>query len=128
MYFLKAIRIAIVDDSEIFRTSLRTSLERQSDFVIVAEGESGFDAIGIADEVLPDIILMDVNMPLMNGLAATRVICANFPETRVIVLSMHSDESIMVKAKEFGAHSFLTKECPPSDIVAAIKAASPCTI
>jgi DNA-binding NarL/FixJ family response regulator len=55
----------------------------------------------------------------------TRVICANFPETRVIMLSMHSDEEIMIKAKEFGAHCFLTKECRPIDVVAAIRAAYP---
>jgi DNA-binding NarL/FixJ family response regulator len=122
---MKPIRIAIVDDSEIFRKSLRSLLERQSDFSIIAEGETGLDAIGIADEDQPDIILMDINMPLMNGLAATRFISANFPETRVIILSMHSKESIMLIAKEIGAHSFLTKECSSRDVLSAIRDAYP---
>lgn len=118
---MKQIRIAIVDDSEIFRKSLRSLLERQGDFLIIAEGETGLDAIGIADESLPDIILMDINMPLMNGLAATRFISANFPEIRVIILSMHSKESIREKAKEIGAYSFLDKECPAREVFTAIR-------
>jgi two-component system response regulator DegU len=104
---------------------LRQLLEKECDFEIVAEGETGLDALDIADENRPDIILMDINMPLMNGLAATRVISANFPETRVIILSMHSDESIKKKAQEVGAYSYLTKDCPSRGVPLAIRDAYP---
>lgn len=120
---MQTTRIAIINDSEVFRTCLRTLLERECDFAVVAEGETGLDALDIADEHCPDIILMDINMPLMNGLAATRVISANFPESRVIILSMHSDDSIREKAQEVGAYSYLTKDCPSRGVLRAVREA-----
>jgi CheY-like chemotaxis protein len=116
-----AIRIAIVDDSEIFRKCLRILLEKENDFEIVAEGESGLAALDIADLDRPDLMLMDINMPLMNGFAATRIISANFPETRVIMLSMHSDESMKDRASGVGAYSYLTKDCPSRGVLLAIR-------
>jgi DNA-binding NarL/FixJ family response regulator len=87
------VRIAIVDDVPVFRRSLRSALERQPGLEIVAEADDGRQAIELANRHRPDVILMDLSMPVLNGIDATRVITSSHPTIRVIILSMHASES-----------------------------------
>lgn len=114
-------RIAIVDDQAIFRQSLRRLLEKDSELSVVAEAENGLDGIKVVEEYKPDIVLMDISMPVMNGLDATTIITSRFPDTRVIMLSMHSDGTMEASSCLAGACYYLCKDCSSKEIVAAIK-------
>lgn len=104
------VRVAIVDDVPVFRRSLRSALERQPGFRVVAEAEDGCKAIELAERHRPDVILMDINMPLLNGIEATRAITAAHPGIRVIILSMHAGDGVSDEAAAAGACRCLGKE------------------
>ncbi len=115
------IRIGIVDDHAVVREGLRCILQSQSRMLIVAEAENGLAALEMVDQHRPDVILMDINMPVMDGLEATRIITAKHPQTKVVVLSMHTDDGIRVQAQEAGASHFLSKDCNPQAIADVIR-------
>lgn len=118
----ETIRIAIVDDQPIFRQSLRTILEKEPDVCVVAEAENGLDGIKLVEDHRPHVVLMDLSMPGMDAFQATRIISSRFPETRVIILSMYSDDRLKAISCQAGACYHLCKdECSPTDIVAAIR-------
>ena len=104
------IRVGIVDDHVVFRQSLRSILVTYRDLVVIGEADNGLAALEMADEHRPDVILMDLNMPLMDGLQATEIITSKHPRTKVVVLSMHTDDGVRALAREVGASHFLSKD------------------
>src|ERR1022692_1832751 len=111
------IRILLADDHTVVRDGLRALLERQSDMVVVAEAGDGRDCVRLAEEQLPDVIVMDIAMPNMNGIEATRRVLAANPRTAVVILSMHQDESYVLRSLKAGAKGYLLKDSLRSDIL-----------
>jgi DNA-binding NarL/FixJ family response regulator len=116
------LRILLADDHTIMRNGLRLLLERQSNFTVVGEASNGREAVELADLKSPDIIIMDVAMPMMNGIEATARITAASPKVAVIILSMHSDESYVLRALKAGARGYLLKDSAEGDLIAAVHA------
>jgi DNA-binding NarL/FixJ family response regulator len=118
------IRILLADDHTVVRDGLRVLLERQPDMTVVAEAADGRDSVRLAEEQSPDVVVMDITMPNMNGIEATRRILAANPRTAVVILSMHQDESYVLRSLKAGAKGYLLKDSLRSDIVDAIHAVS----
>jgi len=114
------IRILIADDHGIVRTGLKLLLDRISGMEVVGEAADGREAVRLAAELQPDIVIMDIAMPLLNGLQAAQVMREN-AHTGVIFLSMHTDESYIVKALDAGARGYLLKDNADEDIERAIR-------
>ncbi|WP_276313790.1 response regulator transcription factor [Exiguobacterium algae] len=114
-------RIAIVDDHELFREGLKRIFDLEDEFVVVAEGRTGREAIRIAGEMKPEILILDINMPDMNGIEATKQLSVLSPETRVLILSIHDDESYITHALEAGASGFLLKEVASTELISAVR-------
>ena len=121
---MKHIRILLADDHTVVRKGLRLLLENQPGFVVIAEAANGREAVALADEHKPDAVVMDVGMPILNGIEAARQITNNLPETAVVFLSMHSDEAYVLKALKAGARAYLLKDSAEPDLINAIKAVS----
>ena len=121
---METIRVAIVDDQIIFRRALRGFLARKDGIEVVAEAGDGYSAVRIVEEHHPDVVLMDINMPLRDGIEATRIITAKFPKTSVIVLSMGEDDVSSTRAYQAGAFYYLSKSCSCMDILRAVKSCS----
>lgn len=119
---MSEIRILLADDHSVMRTGLRLVLERQEDFLVVAEASDGREAVAMAQQHKPDVIVMDVTMPNLNGIEAARQISAALPQTAIVMLSMHSDESYVLRALKSGARGYLLKESAESDLIAAVRA------
>jgi len=105
----------------LFRQSLRTVLENESDFNVIGEASDGAEAVKMTDQLQPDVVLMDITMPVLDGLEATRKIKAAHPEIAVLVLTIHSDEQHSVEILEAGAAGYLTKSVFGEDIVHSIR-------
>jgi two-component system response regulator NreC len=116
------IRILLADDHAVMRTGLRLVLERQPDFDVIAEASDGREAVGLSQQHHPEVVVMDVTMPNLNGIEAARQICAALPQTGIVMLSMHSDEAYVLRALKAGARGYLLKESAESDLIAAIRA------
>ena len=121
-----ATRLVVVDDNKVFRDALRSFLERQPGFRVVAEAENGLMGVEKVQEHQPDVVLMDVSMPVLNGIDATRMITSRFPAIKVIVLSVHdNDAGFSQKAYEAGAFYYFSKTADRNTILAAIQRARP---
>lgn len=118
------IRILLADDHTVVRKGLRLLLESQSGFHVVAEAANGREAVALAEEHHPNVVVMDMAMPLLNGSEAARQITAKQPEIAVVVLSMHSDEAYVLKALKAGAKAYLLKDSADHDLIQAVKAVS----
>lgn len=118
---MNPIRIAIVDDHAAFRNVLRSALEREHDFAVVAEADNGLDAIIMVENVRPAIVLMDLNLPVLNGFDAISVITEQRPTTKVIALSMHTLDDVRVHAMKAGASYYLSKDCGLKRLVNVIR-------
>jgi len=118
------LRILLVDDHTVVRQGLRKVLEERPDWVVVAEAGNGRDAVKQADEVRPDVAIVDVAMPLLNGIEATRQIVRRSPSTRVLVLTMHSDEAYVNQILKAGATGYLLKDSADVDLIQAVGAVS----
>ena len=114
------IKIILADDHELVRTGIRRILDDVSDFSVVAEAKNGEDAVKFCRQNAPDIVLMDVNMPGMGGLEATKKIVRMSENTRVICLSMHKEHPIPSQVMQIGAFGFLTKDADPDEMIRAI--------
>lgn len=118
------IRILLADDHVVIRGGLRLVLERELGFRVVGEAADGKEAIKLAQDLSPDVAVLDVAMPNLNGIEAARQITAASPDIAVVMLSMHSDESYVLRALNAGARGYLLKDSPEEDLIAAIKAVS----
>jgi two-component system, NarL family, response regulator NreC len=116
------IRILLADDHTVVRDGLRALVEKQPDMAVVGEAADGRDTIRMAEEQSPDVIIMDIAMPNMNGIEATRRILASNPQTAVLILSMHQDESYVLRSLKAGARGYLLKDSVRSDVIEAIRA------
>lgn len=114
-------RLVIVDDHALVREGLRSMLEAEPDMRIVGEATNGREAIQISHRLRPDVILMDLRMPVMDGVAATRKIKAEYPSTCVIILTIRDSPDYLSEAREAGADAYLLKEVSHQEIVTAIR-------
>ena len=118
-------RIVIVDDSQPYRKALCSILQKKTNLKVVAEAENGQAGIQAVEKHKPDVVLMDISMPVLNGIDATRIITTKFPDAKVIVLTMHNDPSYSDCAYKVGACLFLAKDCGKEKLFSAIKHCSP---
>jgi len=118
------IRIVVVDDNEHYRKTVSNILGKNAHLKIVGEAEDGLGAIQAVEKLRPDVVLMDISMPVMDGIDATWVIKSKFPEIRVIILTMHDLDCFSAAAFKAGAFWCLNKECSPNEIIKAIRTAA----
>jgi DNA-binding NarL/FixJ family response regulator len=118
---MSQIQILLADDHSVMRTGLRLVLERQEDFRVVGEASDGREAVALAQRHKPGVVVMDVTMPNLNGIEAARQIATALPQTAIVMLSMHSDESYVLRALKAGARGYLLKESAESDLIAAVR-------
>ncbi len=117
-----SIRVLLADDHGVVRKGLRFLLERQADMEVVGEAADGREALRLAEASEPDIVIMDIAMPLLNGIEATAQMVKRNPAIGVIILSMHSDEDYLLSALNAGAKGYLLKDSAEVDLVRAIQA------
>jgi two-component system, NarL family, response regulator NreC len=115
-----AIRILLADDHQITRSGLRALLEQQPNMTVAGEADNGRLAVRMAAELKPDIIVMDINMPELNGIEASRQIKSELPDIKIIALSMHSDKRYVAGMLKAGVSGYLLKNCAFDELVAAI--------
>ena len=118
------LRILLADDHRVVRQGLRRVLEDRLDWEVVAEAGDGREAVRLAEEVKPDVAIIDVAMPLLNGIETTRQIARKAPATRILVLSMHSDEAYVNQILKAGATGYLLKDSADVDLLQAVDAVS----
>ena len=116
------IRILLADDHNILRDGMRLLLERQAGFAVVGEAADGREVVQLAQDQSPDVVVMDIAMPNMNGIEATRRIVERRPEIGVVILSMHYDESYVIRSLKAGARGYLLKDAVKTELIAAIQA------
>lgn len=116
-----SIRILIADDHSITREGLKVMLNKMENFEVVAEAENGRLAISLTRKLQPDVVVMDINMPDLNGVDATRQIVAEMPQTRIIALSMYSDRSYVKGMLKAGVSGYLLKNCAFEELADAIQ-------
>jgi two-component system, NarL family, response regulator NreC len=116
-----SIRILLAEDHQITRQGLRSLIEKQADMEVIGEAENGRQAVAKAGELTPDIIIMDVTMPELNGMEATRQIRTNNQRAKIIALSMHSDSLFVTEMLKNGASGYLLKDCAIEDLIRAIR-------
>ncbi len=117
---MSTIRLMLVDDHDIVRTGLRTFLETQEGLQVVAEARNGEEAIQRAAEAQPDVVIMDITMPHMDGLEATRRLKGNLPACHVLALTVHEDKQYLFEMLAAGASGYITKQSAAEELVAAI--------
>jgi two-component system, NarL family, response regulator NreC len=115
------IRILLADDHTIIRSGLKLLLEQQPDFKVVGEANDGREAVQLASTQRPDVAVLDIGMPQINGIEATRQILVAAPEVRVVILSMHSDEGYVLRALKAGARAYILKNSAESDLIRAVR-------
>jgi DNA-binding NarL/FixJ family response regulator len=118
---MKRIRILIADDHGIVRTGLRLQLERHEEFEVVGEAADGRDAVRMAEALVPDVVIMDIAMPSLNGIQAASQIIKALPNTGIIMLSMHSDETYITRTLAAGARGYLLKDNAEVDLDRAVQ-------
>lgn len=116
------VRIVLADDHTIMRHGLRLVLERQPDFAVVGEANNGREAVDLVILETPDVAVIDIAMPLLNGIEAAKRITEERSKTAVVILSMHSDESYILRALRAGARGYLLKDSAETDLIHAIRA------
>jgi len=121
---METLRVLIADDHAIVRAGIRLLLDSQEGIEIVGEAKDGAEAVAKTRELAPDVVLMDVAMPGLSGLEATREIRQTNPDTRVLMLTMHDDEEYFFQAVSLGASGYILKEATPEEVVSAIRIVS----
>jgi DNA-binding NarL/FixJ family response regulator len=117
----KPITVVLVEDHSIVREGLRTLLQAEADLVVVAEAANGRQAVGLVNKFRPDVVVMDIAMPLLNGIGATRLILKAAPATRVLILSAHSDDAYVEQVMALGAAGYLIKQTAANVLPKAIR-------
>ncbi len=115
------IRLLLVDDQNLIRRGLRALLKTDPDLEIVGEAENGRDAIDLIGTLQPDVVLMDIRMPILDGVAATQIICPQYPATKVLVLTTFDDREYVMQALQAGAAGYLLKDTPFEELTQAIR-------
>src|SRR5271165_5719699 len=121
---MKKIRVLLADDHNLIRAGLRRVVESQTEFVVAGEAEDGRQAVALAGKLKPDVVVMDIGMPSLNGIEACRQIRAALPDAQVVMLSMHSEEGYVLRALKAGAKAYLLKDSAEADLARAIRAAA----
>jgi DNA-binding NarL/FixJ family response regulator len=115
------IKVAIADDHALFRAGVKTSLSARKDIQMVAEAENGMQLLNLLKHIQPDVVLLDIQMPIMDGLTTLPEVKRLYPNIKVIMLSMHNDHSMISRMMEIGANSYLTKDSDSETIYQAIR-------
>jgi two-component system, NarL family, response regulator NreC len=118
------IRILLADDHTIIRSGLRLLLEQQPDFKVVAEAGDGREAVELVSRHHPEVTVLDIGMPQLNGIEATQQIVSREPRTQVVILSMHSDEGYVLRALKAGARAYILKNSADADLIRAVRSVS----
>ena len=118
------IRILLADDHTIIRSGLRLLLEQQPDFKVVAEAADGREAVELVSKEHPEVAVLDISMPQLNGIEATQQIVSREPRTNVVILSMHSDEGYVLRALKAGARAYILKNSADADLIRAVRSVS----
>jgi DNA-binding NarL/FixJ family response regulator len=119
---MRAIRILLADDHDLMRAGIRSLLEKASDVEVVAEAGDGREALRLIEEHRPDVVVMDIMMPELNGLEATARAAGRFPGSRVLILSMNASQEFVLHALQAGAKGYLMKSSSPAELEQAIRA------
>ncbi len=119
---MSVIRVLLAEDHTLVRKGLRALLDEEVDIEVVGEAQDGRGAVQQVEQLLPDIVLMDISMPNLNGLEATRQIVAQFPETRVLVLTRHANREYIYQLLRAGASGYVVKQAAPAELILAIRA------
>jgi DNA-binding NarL/FixJ family response regulator len=119
---MKKLRILLADDHAVLRAGLHALLVAERDLEVVGEAADGREAVALAEELRPDVVVMDISMPIMNGLEATREIAARLPETHVLALTMHAEEQYLLQVLEAGGAGYVLKRSADTELMRAIRA------
>ena len=118
------IRVIVADDHHLVRQGIRMLLEKAEDIEVVGEAEDGLEAVEMAERLGPGVVVMDVSMPRLNGVQATELIVSRLDATRVVILSMHADETIVRQALRKGAKAYVLKRAVGDELLLAVRAAN----
>src|ERR1700730_5249612 len=118
---MSKIKVLLIDDHMLFRQGIRTLLAAEPDLDVIGEAGNAVDAVALAGQLHPDVVLMDIGMSGMSSFEATRLIRKERPETRVVFLSMYDDEDYLAESVEIGASGFILKEGPADQLLSAIR-------
>ena len=119
---MRKIRVLLADDHQLMRSGIRLMLERETDLSVVGEANDGREAVALAKSLRPDVVVMDIGMANFNGIEAAQQMTGDSPEIAVVMLSMHSDESYVLRALKAGARGYLLKDSAEADLIKAVHA------
>ncbi len=122
--FGMTIKIILADDHKIMREGLKSLLNQQKDIQVIGEADDGQAVVRLTKKLEPDIVVLDIGMPNMNGIQATQHIVAEVPDTKVLALSMHSDHQFVVKMLQAGASGYMLKDCALEELISAVRTIS----
>lgn len=117
---MKKIRVLLADDHQLIRSGLRLMLEREADIIVAGEACDGREAVALAKSLRPDVVVMDIGMPNLNGIEAAHQMTQDRPKVTIVMLSMHSDESYVLRALRAGARGYLLKDSAEADLIKAV--------
>jgi len=117
---MRKIRVLLADDHQLMRSGMRLMLERETDLTVVGEARDGREAVAMAKSLKPEVVVMDIGMPNLNGIEAAHQMTQENPEMAIIVVSMHSDESYVLRALKAGARGYLLKDSAEADLIKAV--------
>lgn len=119
---MRKIRILLADDHQLMRRGVRLMLEREPDLTVVGEASDGREAVALAKSLKPELVVMDVGMPNLNGIEAAHQMTLDIPELAIVMVSMHSDETYILRALKAGARGYLLKDSAEADLIKAVHA------